>query len=290
MRNDEQFRRNRRTVLAATALGCLAASGVFSTSAFAYVRESAEENPGNSPVWQDIRKGAFGNRPIVEDKTGEVIDFTAPKRAEDAAIVPIAITAKLPQSPSRYIKRIYLIIDENPSPSAAVFDLTPDSGLASIETRVRIEDYTFVRVIAELNDGKLYSSTHFVKASGGCSAAAEKDEAAALANIGKIRLRVEGQSVVGKPTLAQLMINHPNRSGLVMNQITRLYTPAYFVRNVAVTYAGKPILTAHVNFSISENPNFRFYFVPRGAGKLTAVVEDTKDLKFESQVAVTPQS
>jgi sulfur-oxidizing protein SoxY len=97
---------------------------------------------------------------------------------------------------------------------------------------------------------------------------------------------VDGGGAYNEPTRAQLMISHPNDSGLVMDQVTRLYTPAYFVRSVKVTYAGKPVLDAEVDFSISENPYFRFYFVPTGEGELKAEAVDTKDLKFETALAV----
>jgi hypothetical protein len=48
----------------------------------------------------------------------------------------------------------------------------------------------------------------------------------------------------------------------------------------------EPVLSAEVDFSISANPNFRFYFVPREEGDLKAEVVDTKDLKFEHLLAV----
>jgi len=51
---------------------------------------------------------------------------------------------------------------------------------------------------------------------------------------------------------------------------------------VNITYAGELVLSADVDFSISENPNFRFYFVPRGDGELKAEVIDSEDLRFES--------
>ena len=51
--------------------------------------------------------------------------------------------------------------------------------------------------------------TQYVKASGGCSAPAGKDQAAALANVGRMKFRVEGPVAIGKPALAQLMISHP---------------------------------------------------------------------------------
>ncbi|MET0441728.1 MAG: thiosulfate oxidation carrier complex protein SoxZ, partial [Casimicrobiaceae bacterium] len=40
------------------------------------------------------------------------------------------------------------------------------------------------------------------------------------------------------------------------------------------------VMNADVDFSISENPNFRFYFVPTGEGELEARVVDNQDLEF----------
>ena len=186
------------------------------------------------------------------------------------------------------MQKIYLIIDQNPSPIAAVFHLTPDSGRADIDTRVRIEQYTYVRAIAETSDGKLYMATRYVKASGGCSAPAGKDQEAALARLGKMKFRVDNKVALDHPNLAQLMISHPNNSGLQMDQLTRLYIPARYVKKVDVTYNGKSILSADVDFSISENPNFRFYFTPRTSGDLKAEVIDSNDLKFNSSIHVEP--
>jgi len=181
-----------------------------------------------------------------------------------------------------------LIIDQNPSPIAAKFNFTPTSGLADIETRVRVNEYTLIRAVAELNDGSLHMVSKFVKASGGCSAPAGKDPAEALATLGKMKVRVEGDLTPGKPTLAQLMISHPNDSGLAFDQMSRNFTPAHFVREINVTYAGKTVMTAEVDISISENPNFRFYFVPTGAGELAVEALDSADLKFSTALKLDP--
>jgi len=237
--------------------------------------------------WSGIRTNLFGDRAIAED-AGKVLTLETPVRAEDAAIVPISIKTLVTQTPETFIKKIYLIIDRNPSPVGAVFHFTPQSGRADIDTRVRIEEYTNVRAIAEMNDGKLYMATNFVKASGGCSAPAGKDAEAALARLGKMKIRVDEKIEMNQPNVAQLLISHPNFSGLAMDQLTRNYTPAYFVRKVEVSYAGKPIMTAEVDFTISEDPNFRFYFVPKEKGELTAKIVDTKDLSFKSSIEVNP--
>jgi len=165
-----------------------------------------------------------------------------------------------------------------------VFNFTLESGRADIETRVRIEEYSHVRAVALTNDGKLYMAANYVKASGGCSAPAGKDAIAARANLGKMRLRVSDEAQSGRPAIAQLMISHPNDSGLAMDQVTRSYATPHFVRSVEVRYGGKLVMNAEVDFSISENPNFRFYFVPNGEGELDAKVVDNENLEFTARV------
>jgi sulfur-oxidizing protein SoxY len=254
----------------------------FCSGAFAAAPVEDLPNP-ETPIWTKLKRSLFEGRP-VSDGHG-LVELAAPSRAGDGAVVPIAIRTRLLQSPQRYIRRLYLIVDNNPSPIAATIELTPESGRADLETRIRIEQYSYVRAVAELSDGTLAADARFVKASGGCSAPAGGDPGAA-SRVGRMRLAVDSEGAYNEPTRAQLMISHPNHSGLAMDQLTRLYTPAYFVRSVKVSYAGRPVLAAEVDFSISENPYFRFYFVPSGEGELKAEVVDTKDLRFEATLPV----
>ena len=146
-----------------------------------------------------------------------------------------------------------------------------------------------VRAIAETDDGKLFMSTKYVKASGGCSAPPGKDAEAARAAMGQMRLRVLAGTASSQSSLAQLMISHPNDSGMVMDQLTRQYTPPHFVRKIDVTYNGRLVLSADVDFAISENPHLRFHFVPQpGGGELRAEAVDTQDLQFARSFAVQP--
>jgi sulfur-oxidizing protein SoxY len=269
----------------ATRFSAVCALLLVGLGAGARAETKAGDNPEASPIWQKVRTSLFQSRPIAT-ATDEVISLDVPLRAEDAAIVPIAIKTRLPQTAARHIDKVYLIIDNNPSPVSAIFQFTPLSGRADIETRVRIDEYTHIRAIAETNDGQLHMSTRFLKAAGGCSAPPGKDAQAALATLGRMKFRVEGDVSANpagnQPVLAQLMISHPNNSGLAMDQVSRLFTPAHFVRQVRVTYGGQLVMAADVDFSISENPNFRFYFLPRGDGELKAEVVDSNDLRFEA--------
>ena len=58
------------------------------------------------------------------------------------------------------------------------------------------------------------------------------------------------------------------------------------MRSVTVTYAGKPVMSAEVDFSISDNPSFRFYFVPHEKGELRVEVEDTLDQRYTQTFTV----
>lgn len=261
-------------------IGALVLMAVLVTlPSFASAQESA--------IWKAVRYNLFGTQTILEDVDGQVIALTAPKRAMDAAVVPISIVGLVPQNADRYIQKIWLVIDGNPSPIGAEFTLTPESGRASIETRVRINNPGHVRAIAQLNDGAIYHVSSHVQASGGCSVPAAKDPNAVDPDLGEIRLRLRGRPVLGRSVAAQLMIKHPNSSGLAVNPVTKKPQMAHFVRDIQVEYAGKTVLSAKVDFSISENPNFRFWLKPEKDGAITATVIDSEDRKFSQTLEIT---
>jgi sulfur-oxidizing protein SoxY len=238
--------------------------------------EKAEPDPAKSQYWPPIRQMMFGDREILDGK--DVVRVYLNTRADDAATVPVAVKAQIDQTSGQYIKQVYLIVERNPSPAAGIFHFTVDSGRAQVETRLRFEDFSFVRAIAETNDGKLYMASKFVKAAGGCSAPGDKNRIPANL-VGTMKFRFADDTVeANKPALVQLMIRHPNESALA-SDFDDTKTPQ-FVRQVTVTYAGKKVMSAEVDFSISDNPSFRFYFVPEKEGELQAVVEDTHDKRY----------
>ncbi|HEV8262310.1 MAG TPA: quinoprotein dehydrogenase-associated SoxYZ-like carrier [Burkholderiales bacterium] len=259
----------------------LLASLVFAMPAAA--NEKAEPDPARSPYWESIRQLMFGDRVINADDR-DVIRVYLNLRADDASTVPVAVKSQIDQTEKDYIKSIYLIVERNPSPTAGVFHFTPSSGRAQVETRLRFEDFSFVRAVAEMNDGKLYMSQRWVKAAGGCSAPNAKNFVPE-ALLGKMKLRFEDDFVsYGKPNLVQLMIRHPNESALAADFDAEKVPQ--FVRSVKVSFNGRPVMDAEVDFSISDNPNFRFFFNPHDRGELKIEVEDTHDRRFTHSVPI----
>ena len=210
--------------------------------------------------WQALQQALFPGR-TMKDGAG-IVMLAAPPRALDAALVPIGIDL----SSVKPIKSVYLVIDGNPSPLAGHFTFGPKADPHSLKLRVRVDQYTYMHAIAESQDGQLFVATKFVKASGGCSAPAGGDDAAALQDIGQMKLRLVGNFVPGKPDQAVLMVRHPNFNGMQMNQITRYYTPPRFIRTIDATYEGSSIFHLDSDISMSTDPVITFGFVPQAKG------------------------
>jgi sulfur-oxidizing protein SoxY len=239
--------------------------------------------------WSDLRHAIFGDR-VVED-AGDLIAIEAPERAEDAAIVPVAIRVAETLGPE--IRGLYLVIDDNPSPLAAHFVLGPLADTKEITTRVRIDDYTYLHAVAETKDGRLYASAHFIKAAGGCSAPAGKDQVLALERLGKMKLTLAERLKPDAPINAKLLISHPNNSGLQMDQVSRNYIPADFMQTLEVTYNGQSVFRLESDIAISEDPSFSFSFRPSdpAPGVIKAEILDSSRRHFTQSwpVAAAPQ-
>lgn len=242
-------------------------------------KDSQDVVKGETGSWDNIKKGLFADKEIA-DGTG-VINFEAPPRVTDAAFIPLTIGAAKPQTADHFIKNIYLVIDENPSPVAAVFHLSPDNGLANISTRVRIDKYTYVRAIAETNDGKLYMAKSFLKAAGGCSAPTMSDNDEARARIGKMKMNFVKAASSGQPGEAQILVSHPNFTGFQYDQIERREIPADYVSSIEVTYGSSKVFSVDSGISISENPSFFFNYKDQGSAEMKATAKDSEGHVFE---------
>ena len=259
--------------VAALALALLSASsGLFAAT------------PETEDTWASLANDIFAGRPLA-DGTG-LVSIDMPTRAEDAAIVPVTMRVTLPPGDSRRLKALTLVIDNNPVPVAATFTFSDSAGVSVISTRVRINSYTNVHVVAELSDSKLYLAETYVKASGGCSAPTAKNADESIATLGQMRFRL-----FGKPSSAQrevqVMIRHPNNSGLQRDQVSLLYIPANFVDEMHVWQGHALLFSMKSGISISEDPNFRFSYVPNGATSFKVEARDTQGKVFVSEWPAT---
>jgi sulfur-oxidizing protein SoxY len=101
----------------------------------------------------------LGATQLIDSKD---ILITAPDIAENGAVVPIAVTSRIPNTQS-----ISIIAEKNPFPLAATFDMGNGAdGYASV--RIKMGQTSDVRVVVKA-DGKFYTAAKEVKVTvGGC--------------------------------------------------------------------------------------------------------------------------
>jgi sulfur-oxidizing protein SoxY len=243
----------------------------------ALASESVDNPLTESAAWEDLRGDVVGDAELLP--ADGVLTMDAPYRAHEAATVPI--TLKQVEGSPRILAAT-VVIDENPAPVAAEFTFGEAMGPLDFEFRVRVNQYSNVRVIAETAEG-LHMTGRFVKASGGCSAPATRDPEVALAQMGQMKLKSFGepQQISTPRREAQIMIRHPNYSGLQRDQITQLFIPAHFIDHLEVWQGDDMLFSMEGGISISENPVYRFSYDDDRSTELSVKATDTDGNDFE---------
>ncbi|SMX32369.1 quinoprotein dehydrogenase-associated SoxYZ-like carrier [Actibacterium lipolyticum] len=267
-------------ILVAATFAALISQPVFATEVI--------DNPlTDTGSWTELREDLIGDVTLADGATLFTVD--APYRAHDAATVPIVIRqTDLTAAP---ITSAMVVIDENPAPMAADMTFGPAMAPLNFELRVRVNQYSNVRVIATTTDGD-FMNGRFVKASGGCSAPATKDPSLALNSMGQMRLKHFGDTPqMSTPRReAQIMIRHPNYSGLQRDQITQLFISAHFIDKLEVFQGDEMLFTLEGGISVSENPVFRFDYTDNGDPAFRVRAQDTEGNVFEQTLPKNAQS
>ena len=146
----------RKFLTLAMAAATLAATGLMRAGA---TLAAAWNKPAfDSKAVADALKN-IGATNLIDSKD---IAITAPDIAENGAVVPVAITSKVPNTQS-----IYIIAEKNPFPLAATFDLA-NGAEPYTSVRLKLGETANVRAIVKA-DGKFYTAAKEVKVTvGGC--------------------------------------------------------------------------------------------------------------------------
>lgn len=245
-------------------------------------------------LWPGLANVLFPNRTMAED--GMVIKLGTPLSAEDAALVPITLHIdqgddNAAADDPHWVKKVTVVIDNNPSPVAAVIEFGPKASVTTLETRVRVNQNTKIHAVAETADGKLYVSESYVAAAGGCSAPSATNLDPNDPQIGTIKVRQLAPEYANNDSRrkeAVVMIKHPNNSGMQMDPATHLYIPARYVDSLKITQGDDLLFTITGGISISEDPNFRFDYLANGTNILHVEASDTTGKKFGKDWPLNP--
>jgi sulfur-oxidizing protein SoxY len=146
----------RRSFLGVTLGSATVAAAVLlaSARAFAAWNKSGFEAKASNEAIKNL-----GAANLIESKD---IAITAPDIAENGAVVPVAVTSKIPNTQS-----ISIIAEKNPFPLAATFDMA-NGAESYASVRIKMGQTSNVRAVVKA-DGKFYTSAKEVKVTvGGC--------------------------------------------------------------------------------------------------------------------------
>ena len=127
-------------------------------SAFAAANDKYPEDAFKQKGEADAIKSLYGKTAEASDK----VKLDAPEIAENGAVVPISVSASMPD-----VTSISILVAENPNALAASYKI-PAGTLPSVANRIKMQKTSNVIAIVEAG-GKLYSATKEVKVTvGGC--------------------------------------------------------------------------------------------------------------------------
>jgi len=209
--------------------------------------------------WPVIEAAYFSQRNVTHTQSHIVLN--APQQAENAAIVPFSFLVNFDQT---IIKKVYVFTDANPILLTAI--LTPSIPIKkiAIDTRIRLEKSSMVRVLVEATDGELFMNSVAIRTpGGGCGGGAMLDEAQLRASAGKMKGRLlQSENVflaTGFDRAFVLNIKHPMRTGFERT-FQGYYAKAWFIEHLDLSINEMPYLQAQLGPGISADPYLKFYF------------------------------
>jgi sulfur-oxidizing protein SoxY len=125
------------------------------------IKADVKEIGGKEVIW--VAKDSAEYKELMLPK------IHLPLIAQNGGLVPLTIDSKHPMEKGNYIKAFHVFDLNNPVPKIATFNLTPENGKAYISTRCKIQQDSYVQVVSEYSNGKMYGSKDYLKVTvGGC--------------------------------------------------------------------------------------------------------------------------
>jgi sulfur-oxidizing protein SoxY len=123
------------------------------------VRPAAAQDAGAAATFaaelEAAVRGFTGGAPV---QAGKVKLDIAPL-VENGNTVPISVTVDHPMTEAEHVQAIAVFNERNPQRDVARFALTPRSGRARVDTRIRLATSQKLVAVARLSDGSFWSHT-----------------------------------------------------------------------------------------------------------------------------------
>lgn len=235
-------------------------------------------------AWESISEELYGDQYLIDGKG--VIAIDAPYRTPIDARADLAAHVVAPEGTD--LAEVTLVLDENPMPVSAVFRFERPLPRFYFDVTMRVNGPTPMHVVARTTDGRLFVAESFVKTTGqgACSAPPGTDPELALKTLGEMQIDLAGRVTFGTGGALESLgagtwqneieidLDHPQHSGMQMDQITLLFTPMRYVETLDIDLDGAGYVEITGSISLSENPRVGLS-VPSGSQSVDVTMTDT---------------
>jgi desulfoferrodoxin (superoxide reductase-like protein) len=210
--------------------------------------------------------------------------------------VPITIEMGHPMEPGHYITRVTVVNERDPVPLKGIFELTPASGLTHLGFQARLDEgASDVTVTAECNVHGAWTTSASVRVAdgaGGCSDPASPRTRTGESAILPPRLRLPSLVRTGRVRAdevleAQLLMRHPNRTGLARRDGKFVAEAEPFhLREMEVFYGDARVSRFLFTAALSDDPLIAFRLRAGQGGVLRAALVNTRGQRFEARARI----
>jgi sulfur-oxidizing protein SoxY len=85
------------------------------------------------------------------------VKIELPQLAENGNSVPLKIAVESPMTAADHVKMVYIFSERNPVSNVVRFHLGPRSGVARVQTSIRLAGTQRITAVAQMSDGSLWS-------------------------------------------------------------------------------------------------------------------------------------
>lgn len=233
-------------------------------------RAASGDDPLQSPQWTDIRQSLLGAAPVSFDPRVKV---SGPSVAEDSMNVPIGVRIEGLDG----VQRVLVVADLNPI--VKVLEFFPRGALPVLHFRMKLQQGSPVRAMAQTADGTWHVGGIWIDAAGGGCTAPSVGRSAAnwTATLGQVQSRVWSGA---EQSRVKLNIMHPMDTGLAPG------IPAFYIERLSLRDgAGREWMALDTFEPVSENPVFSFDFRGAPPADLSLVGRDNNGNRISARVA-----
>ena len=254
---------NRREFVRLTGVFAVMASAGLISAKEAFAQQQAWNKAAFEAKSLDEAVKALGGPAATQSAD---ISITAPDIAENGAVVPVAVTSKIPNT-----QNIYILVEKNPNSLQQDSRYRPEPKPTSRPASRWARPRTCMR-----SSKPTTSSTSPPRKSKSRSAVAAAEQqfshtGANMADPMRIRATEQPDGVD-----VRVLMSHEMETGQRRDSAGKI-VPAHYISNVTVSHNGKPVLSAEWGPAVAKNPYLQFKFKGGKKGdKLTVTWVDNK--------------